>query len=287
MTTPAIKVDNISYAYGDIEAVGGISFEVAPGEILGFLGPNGAGKSTTIKILTGQLTPKTGKASILGVDVKRDDPVVQAQIGVCFEEKNLYQNMSAVENLAFFADLFGIKAFDAEALLRLVGLGDRAKDRVKHYSKGMQQRLMVARSLINTPKVLFLDEPTAGLDPVSSQAIRNIIKKEAERGAAVLLTTHDMHEADELSDRVVFLNEGKIHAMDTPENLKLKHGKRAVRVRFREGEEVKEHLVALDQKSTGERLKEVVDTDGLMTIHTEEATLENIFIQMTGRGLEG
>ena len=180
MNMPAIKVDNISYAYGEIEAVSGISFEVAPGEILGFLGPNGAGKSTTIKMLTGQLTPKTGKASILGVDVKRDDPLVQAQIGVCFEEKNLYQNMSAIENLDFFADLFGIKPFDAKALLRLVGLGDRAKDRVKQYSKGMQQRLMVARSLINKPKVLFLDEPTAGLDPVSSQTIRKIIKKEAD-----------------------------------------------------------------------------------------------------------
>ena len=195
--------------------------------------------------------------------------------------------MSAVENLAFFADLFGIKDFNAEELLQRVGLGDRAKDRVKNYSKGMQQRLMVARSLINTPKVLFLDEPTAGLDPVSSQAIRIIIKKEAERGAAVLLTTHDMHEADELSDRVVFLNEGKIYAMDTPENLKLKHGKRSVRVRFREGEEVKEHVVALDKEVAGERLKEAVDTNGLMTIHTEEATLESIFIQMTGRGLEG
>ena len=287
MNTPAIKVENLSYAYGDIEAVKGISFEMAQGEILGFLGPNGAGKSTTIKMLTGQLTPKTGKASILGVDVTRDDPVIQSQIGVCFEEKNLYQNMSAVENLVFFADLFGIKDFDAEALLRQVGLEDRAKDRVKHYSKGMQQRLMVARSLINTPKVLFLDEPTAGLDPVSSRAIRNIIKKEAERGAAVLLTTHDMHEADELSDRVVFLNEGKIYAMDTPENLKLKHGKRTVRVRFCEDDEIREYVVALDQKASGERLKEAVDTDGLLTIHTEEATLENIFMQMTGRGLKG
>jgi ABC-type multidrug transport system ATPase subunit len=287
MNIPAIKVDEISYSYGDIEAVRGISFEVYQGEILGFLGPNGAGKSTTIKMLTGQLTPKMGKASILGVDVARDDPVVQARIGVCFEEKNLYQNMSALENLAFFADLFGIKNLDIEELLHRVGLGDRTKDRVKHYSKGMQQRLMVARSLINTPKVLFLDEPTVGLDPVSSQAIRNIIKKEAQRGAAVLLTTHDMHEADELSDRVVFLNEGKIYAMDTPENLKLKHGRRSVRVRFREGGEVKERVVALDREGAGENLKEAVDTEGLMTIHTEEATLENIFIQMTGRGLEG
>lgn len=287
MTIPAIKVDEISYSYGDIKAVNNISFEVAQGEILGFLGPNGAGKSTTIKMLTGQLTPEAGKASILGVDVTKDDPAIQARIGVCFEEKNLYQNMSAIENLTFFANLFGIKGFKPEELLQRVGLNDRAKDRVKHFSKGMQQRLMVARSLINNPDVLFLDEPTAGLDPVSSQAIRDIIKAEANRGAAILLTTHDMHEADELSDRVVFLNEGRIYAMDTPENLKLKHGKRSVKVRYREDEEVKERVVALDQELSGERLKEAVDTKGLMTIHTEEATLENIFIQMTGRGLEG
>jgi ABC-type multidrug transport system ATPase subunit len=287
MTLPAIKVDEMSYAYGDIKAVQGISFEVAQGEILGFLGPNGAGKSTTIKILTGQMAPKTGKASIFGVDVTKDDPVIQSQIGVCFEEKNLYQNMSAIENLTFFAALFGIKKFNPEKLLHRVGLGDRARDRVKHYSKGMQQRLMVARSLINRPKALFLDEPTTGLDPVSSQAIRDIIQDEAKRGAAILLTTHDMHEADELSNRVVFLNEGKIYAIDTPENLKLRHGKRSVRVRFREGQKVNEYVVALDQEGAGERLKEVVDTKGLMTIHTEEATIENIFIQMTGRGLKG
>ncbi|MBW2621691.1 MAG: ABC transporter ATP-binding protein [Deltaproteobacteria bacterium] len=285
MTVPAIKVDEISYYYGDIKAVDGISFEVAQGEILGFLGPNGAGKSTTIKMLTGQLSPKTGKASILGVDVRKDDPEVQSQIGVCFEEKNLYMNMSALENLHFFADLFGLKKINAEELLQRVGLADRGKDRVKQYSKGMQQRLMVARSLINSPKVLFLDEPTAGLDPISSQTIRKIIKAEAERGAAVLLTTHDMHEADELSDRVVFLNEGKICAMDTPENLKLKHGQRSVRVRYQEDGEVQERMVALDEAATGEELKAAVDIKGLLTIHTEEATLENIFIQMTGRGL--
>lgn len=287
MATPAIKVEGISYAFGDIEAVKSISFEVAQGEILGFLGPNGAGKSTTIKVLTGQLTPQSGKASILGVDVKRDSPEIQAQIGVCFEEKNLYMNMTAVENLSFFASLFRIKNVDSEDLLRRVGLGDRAKDRVKNYSKGMQQRLMVARSLINSPKVLFLDEPTDGLDPVSSQTIRRIIMEEARRGAAVLLTTHDMHEADELSDRVVFLNEGKIYAMDKPENLKLKHGKRSVRVRFKEDGDVKEQVVALDESSTGEQLKSAVDTEGLLTIHTEEATLEDIFVLMTGRGLKG
>jgi ABC-type multidrug transport system ATPase subunit len=287
MTQPAIKVEDLTFSYGDTEAVRGISFEVAPGEILGFLGPNGAGKSTTIKMLTGQLLPKSGKAQVLGIDVTADDPTVQAQIGVCFEEKNLYDTMSGAENLRFFASLFGIKDIDTDELLRRVGLADRAKDRVSKYSKGMRQRLMMARTLVNTPKVLFLDEPTDGLDPVSSQAIRKLIKQEADRGAAVLLTTHDMFEADELSDRVAFINEGKLYAVDTPENLKLAHGKRSVKVRVRHEAGVEERTVMLDDAGAGEEVKAAIGSGGLMTIHTEEASLENIFIQMTGRGLEG
>ena len=287
MTEAAIKVENITFAYGDLEAVRGVSFEVAPGEILGFLGPNGAGKSTTIKILTGQLTPKSGKAQVLGVDVTKDDPEMQAQIGVCFEEKNLYDSMSGAENLQFYASLFGIKDVDTFELLRRVGLADRAKDRVAKYSKGMKQRLMMARTLVNTPKVLFLDEPTDGLDPVSSRAIRKLIQQEADRGAAVLLTTHDMNEADELSNRVAFINEGQLYAIDTPEALKLKHGKRSIRVRTREGAGVNEQIVSLEEPGAGEVLRAAVGSPDLMTIHTEEATLEQIFIQMTGRGLEG
>ncbi|MDH3259681.1 MAG: ABC transporter ATP-binding protein [Acidimicrobiia bacterium] len=287
MTDAAIKVENITFSYGDLEAVGGISFEVAPGEILGFLGPNGAGKSTTIKILTGQLTPKSGSAQVLGVDVTKDDPEMQAQIGVCFEEKNLYDSMSGQENLKFHASLFGIKDVDTDELLRRVGLADRAKDRVAKYSKGMKQRLMMARTLVNTPKVLFLDEPTDGLDPVSSQSIRKLIQQEADRGAAILLTTHDMNEADELSNRVAFINEGKLYAVDTSENLKLKHGKRSIRVRTRDGAGVTEQIVSLEESGAGEALRAAVGSPNLMTIHTEEATLEAIFIQMTGRGLEG
>jgi len=286
MSGPAIEVDRVSYAYGDREAVRGISFEVAPGEVLGFLGPNGAGKSTTIKILTGQLPAKSGVARVLGRDVRRDDPEIQRHIGVCFEEKNLYESMTAEENLRFFATLFGLKDVDTGELLDRVGLADRAKTRVAGFSKGMRQRLMVARALVNQPMVLFLDEPTDGLDPVSSKAIRGLIEEEARRGAAVLLTTHDMWEADELSRRVAFINEGRLYAVDTPENLKLRYGKRSVKVRARVGGEIVEDSVALDAEDTGERLKEAVAAEGLLTIHTEEATLESIFIQMTGRGLD-
>ena len=282
----AIAAEDLRFSYGEVEAVKGISFEIAPGEIFGFLGPNGAGKTTTIKMLTGQLRPKGGVVRILGRDVGRDDPVTQAQIGVCFEEKNLYDAMSGTENLRFFAALYGADGVDTDALLERVGLADRAGDRVGSYSKGMRQRLMVARSILHQPMVLFLDEPTDGLDPVSSKAIRGLIREEAERGAAVLLTTHDMWEADELSHRVAFINEGQIYAIDTPENLKIQHGQRSVKVRRREGSGVAEESYALDDPAVGEQLRAAVQSEGLMTIHTEESTLENIFVEMTGRTLE-
>ncbi|MCG2807590.1 MAG: ABC transporter ATP-binding protein [Coriobacteriia bacterium] len=287
MTQPSIEVQNIAYNYGDLRAVKGISFDVQPGEILGFLGPNGAGKSTTIKMLTGQLTPKSGAARILGRDIAKDDPEIQAQIGVCFEEKNLYLNMSAKENLDFYASLFGIKNPDSMEVLRRVGLADRANDRVHSFSKGMRQRMMISRAFINKPKVLFLDEPTDGLDPVTSASIRKTIKEEAERGAAVLLTTHDMCEADELSDRVAFINDGVIAALDTVENLKLKYGARSLKVRLRDGSKVREEHLDLTDPGFSARLEVLSSSPDLMTIHTEEATLEAIFIELTGRELKG
>jgi ABC-2 type transport system ATP-binding protein len=282
----AIEVHDLSFAYGEIQAVDGVSFSVAPGEILGFLGPNGAGKSTTIKMLTGQLLPDAGSISVLGMTMPDQTLEIQARIGVCFEEKNLYENMSARENLDFFARLYGIKGKDFDPYLRRVGLIDRADDRVASFSKGMRQRLMMTRAMINNPDILFLDEPTDGLDPVSSQAVRNVIKAEADRGASVILTTHDMHEADQLSDRVAFINEGKIEALDTAENLKLEHGQRSVRIRSRAGSEVAEQVISLEEANAGDQIRNAVSVDGLMTIHTEEATLEDIFIKLTGRELK-
>lgn len=286
--TPAISVDALRFSYGNHEAVAGVSFDVMPGEILGFLGPNGAGKSTTIKILTDQLRPSAGTAHILGYEIGNDTPELQAQIGVCFEEKNLYLNMTALENLNFFASLYGIKEPNAMEVLARVGLADRARDRVANFSKGMRQRMMISRALIHKPKVLFLDEPTDGLDPATSAYIRRTIKEEADRGAAVLLTTHDMFEADELSDRVAFINEGQIVAIDTAENLKLKYGTRAAKVRIRDAalaNGVREEHVPLDEPGSSARLAELAASPDLISIHTEEATLEQIFIELTGRGL--
>jgi ABC-2 type transport system ATP-binding protein len=285
MSGAAISASGLTFSYGDVRAVDGVSFDVEPGEILGFLGPNGAGKSTTIKMLTGQLRPDEGSIEILGRPLGTDREEIQGRIGVCFEEKNLYGAMTASENLRFFARLFGLKEVDHGELLGRVGLADRADDRVADYSKGMRQRLMMARTLVNTPDVLFLDEPTDGLDPVSARSIRDLVRAEADRGAAVLLTTHDMHEADELSDRVAFINQGKILALDTPETLKLEHGTRTVRLRYRDDGGTRETVIALDEEGAEDRVRDAVSEPGLVTIHTEEATLEDIFVVFAGRRL--
>ena len=282
-----IEARNLTYSYGKVLAVDHISFNVKKGEILGFLGPNGAGKTTTFKMLIGLLKPKEGDAFILGMDIKKETKRIQGRIGVCFEYTNLYEELSAKDNLVLFADLFGIKDFDPMNLLERVGLKGKENDKVKTFSKGMKQKVLIARALVNKPEVLFLDEPTSGLDPVSSEEIRSLILEEREHGATVFLTTHDMHEADKLSDRVAFINKGKIVALDAPLNLKQKFGKRALKVKvLKEGGALDDKTVLLDEKDTPEKIYEIFKKDKIVTVHSEEATLEDIFIHLTGRGLE-
>jgi len=282
----AIVAENLTYIYDELIAVDHINFSIEEGEILGFLGPNGAGKTTTVKMLTGQLKPKEGTAKLLGKDVAKRVEEIQGDIGVCFETTNLYEKMSAIENLNLFAHLFGIKDFDVDASLERVGLSGRGKDRVETYSKGMKQRLMVARSMVNKPRILFLDEPTSGLDPTSSEAIREVILQERNRGATIFLTTHDMHEADKLSSRVAFMNQGHIVALDTPMNLKQKYGKRALKIGVTaKGGSIEEREIELDNARTPDAIRDVFTRENVITVHSEEATLEDIFIQITGRGL--
>lgn len=286
MSAPAIVSENLTYRYGDLLAVDRISFEVGEGEILGFLGPNGAGKSTTVKMLTGQLLPKEGRAELLGKDVTRHAKQLQAHIGVCFEQTNLYEPMTAADNLNLFARLFGARDFNAAALLERVGLAGKDKVKVETFSKGMRQRLMVARALVNKPRLLFLDEPTAGLDPVSAEAVRAIIQEEQARGVTVFLTTHDMVEADKLSDRVAFINKGKIVALDKPHTLKGQYGRRFLKVEVAgDNGQIETREIPLDTPETAGRLEQLFAAEKIITAHSEEATLEDIFIEITGRGL--
>jgi ABC-2 type transport system ATP-binding protein len=285
MPNDAIVADQLEYRYGDLVAVKGISFTVGERKILGFLGPNGAGKTTTFKMLTGQLRPRSGTATLLGMDIARDLDKVHARIGVCFETTNLYEQMSAVENLDLFARIFRVPDFSADALLDRVGLTGRGRDRVATYSKGMKQRLMIARAIVNQPDILFLDEPTAGLDPASSERIREVILEERARGASVFLTTHDMVEADKLSDAVAFMNAGEIAAMDTPLNLKRRYGRRALKVTVAAGDDLAEKEITLDEPGTADAVRDLFARENVITVHSEEATLEDIFIRLTGRGL--
>lgn len=280
-----ISADGISYKYGDFLAVDNISFEVDKGEIMGFLGPNGAGKSTTVKMLTGQFMPEKGTIKVMGYDVSKDPKKIHERIGVCFEEKNLYSRLTVRENLEFFASLFDIDA-DIESLLKKVDMLKWADDKAETLSKGMQQRVMFARALINDPDILFLDEPTDGLDPISADSIRKIILAEKHKGKTIFLTTHNMSEADLLSDRVAFINEGKIVALDTPENLKLKLGKRILKVRMSTEEGFKDESFMLDDPNTPQRAKDLLESKKIATIHTQEATLDEVFIKLTGRKLE-
>ncbi|MBK5093529.1 MAG: ABC transporter ATP-binding protein [Actinobacteria bacterium] len=281
-----ILAEEIAYSYNKLLAVDRISFHVDAGEILGFLGPNGAGKTTTLKMLVGLLVPQSGRIAILGKDIVKNRAEAQSQIGACFEEKSLYEDMSAAANLKFFASLFGIRDLDVARLLDRVGLSGDRKDRVSNYSKGMKQRLMVARALVNQPKVLFLDEPTDGLDPVSSEAIRAVILEEKAKGVTVFLTTHDMMEADKLSDHVAFISEGEIAAFDTPENLKHQYGKRILKIRYYRDRKLIEEELPLEDKQAGRHIEEILGDYDVLDMHTEEATLEDIFIQLTGKKLE-
>lgn len=285
MAEKSIIVKNLTYRYGKLVAVDHIDFDVGVGEILGLLGPNGAGKTTAVKMLTGQIRPQEGQAVLLGHDVVKETEKVQSQIGVCFEQTNLYEQMSALDNLKLFAELFGMKDFDGYALLKRVGLAGREKDKVSNYSKGMKQRLMVARSLVNLPQIIFLDEPTAGLDPVSSEAIGNIILEERDRGATIFLTTHDMWEADKLCDRVAFMDQGKLAALDTPRNLKQQYGKRSLIAEVAAGDRLEKREIDMDVDSTALAVEKLFEKEKVVTLHSEEATLEDIFIKVTGRRL--
>ncbi|MBC8372420.1 MAG: ABC transporter ATP-binding protein [Planctomycetes bacterium] len=191
-----IEVEGLVKVYNGMRAVDGIRFSVEEGEIFGFLGPNGAGKTTTIRMLTGQLTPTSGSARVAGYDIVTECHKIKPLIGVVFEEQNIYERLSGRENLVFYARLYGVEGSRVDELLEMVGLAERAKDAIKTYSNGMKQRLMIARALLNEPRILFLDEPTKGLDPASAQDILGRITDGGARGITVFLTTHYMEEAD-------------------------------------------------------------------------------------------
>ena len=269
----AIEVGNLTKKYGNLTAVDGIDFRVAKGEFFGLLGPNGAGKTTTIRMLTGLTKPSSGTAKVAGRDCTREALAVKQRIGVVSEVSNLYNEMSAWDNLMFIGELYGVDKLTREArarqLLEAFQLYDRRKDRLFGYSKGMKRRIRIAAALLHSPEVLFLDEPTSGLDVQSSRLIRSIIRELNREGVTVFLTTHYIDEADQLCDRVAIIRQGKIVVEGSPERLKSSlHGEHIVEVVF--DKDVPD-LVNLLASRAG--VREVAKRGGKYEIHTSDASV--------------
>lgn len=274
MSQQVIKADNLGKSFGSFKAISSLTFEVNKGEILGFLGPSGSGKTTTINILTGQLTPDQGQSSTLGKSSTNLNEEDLANIGLITENSGYYEKLSLYDNLLFFAKLYDVPQGDLDDLMKRVGLYDRRKTLAEKLSTGMKQRMLLVRAIINKPQVLFLDEPTSGLDPSTSQSIHELIKELQAEGTTIFLTTHDMHEATILCDKIVLLNKGQIVEAGTPSVLIQKYNTdKRVKITYRSGKE--------DYLSFSE-LGQISQTDDILTIHSCEPTLEDVFIQLTG-----
>ncbi len=289
---PVIEVDDLTFRYPKTAApaVKGMSFTVDRGEVFGFLGPSGAGKSTTQKILTGLLTGHGGRAAVWDRDPADWGSEYYQRIGVSFELPNHYQKLTALENLQFFAALYAGPAEDPMALLESVDLAASAHTRVGQFSKGMQMRLVFARALLHRPELLFLDEPTSGMDPVNARRVKDIVRQLREQGRTVFLTTHDMATAEELCDRVAFVVDGRIAALDTPTEHKISRSKRTVRVTYRAGNLLEYSALEykdfpLDGLADDETFRALAREHHIEALHSQEASLEDVFIDVTGRSL--
>jgi len=246
-----IKVENLTKRYGDILAVDHISFKVKEGEVFGFLGPNGAGKTSTIRMLTGLSKPTEGDASILGMSVKTKIAEIKKRIGVVPDISNLYDELSAMDNLIFMAQLYGVPRGErrkrAEELLKIFRLYERKDSPFRTFSRGMKRALTIAAALIHNPEILFLDEPTSGLDVVAAKSLRNLISNLRQQGITIFLTTHYLEEADLLCDRVAILVKGKILTIDTPLNLKTKTDKKTLEDAFMEITGLEPEVLAIEK----------------------------------------
>ena len=272
-----IRVENVSKSFGSKKALHQISFEIKEGEIFGFLGPSGSGKTTMINVLTGQLPADQGKTVLLG---KNSQDLISndlEQIGIVSDGSGFYEKMSLYKNLLIYAKLYGLKSDRVVQVLQQVGLAD-AKDIIaEKLSTGMKQRMFLARALLNAPKILFLDEPTSGLDPTTSKMIHTLLQELKQAGTTIFLTTHDMHEATLLCDRLSLLNKGNLIEYGSPQDIIQKyHVDKKVRVVYNDG---REQIVPFEELPH-------LDTTDLMMVHSCEPTLEEIFIRLTGEKLD-
>jgi ABC-2 type transport system ATP-binding protein len=310
MEPDVIETKDLTKRFGSLTAVDGVNIKVGQGEIFGLLGPNGAGKSTIISMLCTIMKPTSGTASVNGYDIIKQPSLVRKSIGIVFQDPSVDDRLTGRENLEMHADLYGVpeseKNSQIKKVLELVELSDRSNDFVRNYSSGMRRRLEIARSLVHTPRVLFLDEPTIGLDPQSRDHIWSYIRELLKREEiTIILTTHYMEEADKLCDRVAIIDHGDIVALDTPGNLKEKLGGETITVRTENNplylEKIKEASIVKSVVIAGDEVKMTVDNAHKILSHTvdialkngiaiesislQEPQLDDVFLHYTGRAL--
>ena len=272
-----IKVERVIKRFGDNIALNQISFSINEGEIFGFLGPSGSGKTTMINILTGQLQANSGKTELLGKDSQKLLPSDFEELGLVGDTSGYYEKLSLYNNLLLFARLYGVSKSRIEEILKQVGLYDSKDTPAEKLSTGMRQRMLLARALINYPKVLFLDEPTSGLDPTTSKKIHKLLQELKERGTTIFLTTHDMNEATLLCDNLALLNKGDLIEQGSPSEIIQKYNmEKKVTVTYSDSTKKVVRFEDLQQE----------DYKKMMTIHSCEPTLEDIFIKLTGEKLD-
>lgn len=282
-----IEVKNLKFKYpkSTKDTLRGLDFKINKGEILGFLGPSGAGKSTTQKILIGILKNYSGKVSILNKEIKNWNNDYYERVGVSFELPNLYHKLTALENLKFVKSFYTDSIENPIKLLEMVGLEEDANTKVSKFSKGMKMRLNFVRAFVHKPDIVFLDEPTSGLDPVNAKNIKDIILRKKEEGKTIFLTTHNMSVADELCDRVAFIVDGEIKLIDSPKELKIKYGKRSLKVEYIDNNQISCKEFNLKDIGYNNEYIELLRSKEIKTIHTQEATLDDVFVLTTGRKL--
>jgi fluoroquinolone transport system ATP-binding protein len=284
-----IRVTNLTFRYnsGSPDAVKNISFQIDKGEIFGFLGPSGAGKSTAQKILTGQLKTYSGSVIIAENEIKDAERSLYNRIGVAFEFPNLYEKLTAKENLKLFGSFYSRRLIDPDLLLKMVNLYEDRDTLVGSFSKGMKMRLNFARSIMHSPDLLFLDEPTSGLDPVNARMVKDIIRSLKDQGTTIFLTTHNMHDAETLCDRLALIDNGALVVSGSPSDLKLQFGIKQLKVILKQENIRKEIAFSLDGLGNNISFLEAIKSGNIETMHTCEASLEDIFVLVTGHNLTG
>ncbi len=277
------RVSDLKFRYpkNKEDTIKGISFEFGEGEIFGFLGPSGAGKSTTQKIMTRILKGYRGEIKYKEKDLNSYGREFFNDVGVGFEMPVHFCKLTAMENMGFYMKLYP-KHTDIQGLMKRVGLWEDRDKKVAEFSQGMKVRLNFVRAMLNSPKMLFLDEPTNGLDPKNSRIIKDIILEFKDNGGTVFLTTHLMHDADELCDRVAFIADGEVREIDSPKNLKLRYGRRIVNLEYTDEGLLKKETFDIDGLKENEHFFEILKTKEIVTIHSGETTLDDIFIKVTG-----